>query len=179
MIFPLCFSQDADIVWFRNPFERFTAEDDVQMSCDHYNGRPYDTNNTINTGFHFVKSNDKTIEFYDLWYESRKNYSSMHDQDALESLKQNGIIEQLGLKFRFLDTVHFGGFCEDSRDLRQVNTMHANCCRSIKAKLADLRASHQQWKKFMVTNNFSSGGSWPTHQNCINSWQNNEPNVTT
>ncbi|XP_031483949.1 uncharacterized protein At1g28695-like isoform X1 [Nymphaea colorata] len=169
---------DADIVWFRNPFKRFTADDDVQMSCDHYNGRPYDTNNSINTGFHFVRSNNKTIKFYDLWYESRKNYSRMHDQDALARLKENGIIERLGLKFRFLETVYFGGFCEKSRDLRKVNTMHANCCRSIRAKLADLRASIEQWKKYMATNNFSSSGSWPIHRNCINSWK-IRPNVTT
>ncbi|XP_031484188.1 uncharacterized protein At1g28695-like [Nymphaea colorata] len=162
---------DADIVWFRNPFKRFTADDDVQMSCDHYDGRPYDTKNAANTGFHFARSNKKTIKFYDLWYESSKNYSKMHDQAALYILKDRGIIEQLGLKFRFLDTLYFGGFCQKSRDLREVNTMHANCCRSIKAKLADLRASLQQWKKFVSAKNFSSSGSWPRHTNCINSWR--------
>ncbi|KAF8677013.1 hypothetical protein HU200_046469 [Digitaria exilis] len=36
---------------------------------------------------------------------------------------------------------HFSGSCQDSRDVALVATVHANCCRTERAKVADLRAS--------------------------------------
>ncbi|KAH9298702.1 hypothetical protein KI387_030384, partial [Taxus chinensis] len=55
---------DADIMWFRNPFLHFTADTDFQIACDRFNGNPTDLENTANGGFNYVKSNNRTIEFY-------------------------------------------------------------------------------------------------------------------
>ncbi|CAN6461176.1 unnamed protein product [Victoria cruziana] len=160
---------DADIFWFRNPFPRFSTDDDVQISCDRYNGRPYDTSNAINAGFYFVRSNSKTIKLYKLWYKSK--HIGIHEQDVLQKLQNRHDFQKLGLRFRFLDTQYFAGFCQTSRDMREVNTMHANCCKSLKAKMTDLREFLGAWNKFRATTaHNTSGGTWPDAKACSASW---------
>ncbi|XP_031481985.1 uncharacterized protein At1g28695-like [Nymphaea colorata] len=160
---------DADILWFRNPFPRFSLDDDVQISCDRYNGRPYDTSNAINAGFYFVRSNIKTIKLYKLWYKSKD--IGIHEQDVLQKLQTKDSFKKLGLKFRFLNTQYFAGFCQTSTDMREVNTMHANCCKSLKAKMADLSAFYGAWKNFTATTGHNTTtGTWPDAKACHASW---------
>ncbi|KAI3442762.1 Glycosyltransferase [Psidium guajava] len=140
---------DADILWFRNPFPRFFEDADFQIACDHFLGDPYDIQNKPNGGFNFVKSNNRTIQFYKFWYSSQAMYPGYHDQDALNFIKFDPFITDIGLKMRFLDTMYFGGLCEPSKDLNQVCTMHANCCFGLDSKLNDLRMMLEDWKDFM------------------------------
>ncbi|PSS26831.1 Nucleotide-diphospho-sugar transferase protein [Actinidia chinensis var. chinensis] len=160
---------DADIMWFRNPFPRFYLDADFQIACDHFVGNSYDLENKPNGGFNFVRSNNRTIEFYKFWYSSREVYPGYHDQDVLNIIKFDAFIIDLELKMRFLNTANFGGFCEPSKDLNRVCTMHANCCFGLGNKLHDLRVTLDDWKRYLSlppSLKKSSISSWRVPQNC-------------
>ncbi|TKY68901.1 Nucleotide-diphospho-sugar transferase [Spatholobus suberectus] len=137
-------------MWLRNPFTRLSKNEmeDLQISTDTYLGDPWLKNHLINTGFYFVRSNNKTISLFETWYGQKDNTTGKKEQDVLLELIRSGIIEHLGLRVRFLDTLYFSGFCQDSKDFRAVTTVHANCCRSIIAKVADMKAALCDWKRF-------------------------------
>lgn len=161
--------QDTDIMWLRDPFQHFYSEADFQIACDQFYGNSYDVNNRPNGGFNFVKSNNRTIQFYKFWYTSREAYPGKHDQDVLNMIKGDPFITNIGLKMRFLDTAYFGGFCEPSRDLNRVCTMHANCCIGLENKLHDLRILLEDWKKYIsLPPNMTASppSSWSVPQDC-------------
>lgn len=139
---------DADIMWFRDPFPHFAQDADFQIACDHFTGSSTDMENKANGGFNYVKSNNRTIEFYKYWYISRDLYPGHHDQDVLNTIKYDDAITEMGLKMRFLDTAYFGGLCEPSEDFGKVCTMHANCCYGLSNKLHDVRLMLADWKHF-------------------------------
>ncbi|KAI4357329.1 hypothetical protein L6164_001285 [Bauhinia variegata] len=141
---------DADIMWFRDPFPKFYADTDFQIACDHFTGTSDDLENRPNGGFNFVKSNNRSVEFYNFWYASREVYPGFHDQDVLNFIKDHPFITNIGLKMRFLDTANFGGLCEPSKDLNQVCTMHANCCYGMDSKVNDLRVMLEDWKHYLA-----------------------------
>ncbi|CAI9102057.1 OLC1v1000250C1 [Oldenlandia corymbosa var. corymbosa] len=129
----------------------FNETDDMQISTDWFNGRPRGTDNQINTGF-----------YHDL-------------------ITEGSIIKELGLIVRFLDTIYFSGFCANSKDIRKVATVHANCCRSIVAKVADLTRVLRDWeasKKFIrnPAANYSEF-KWSSHSDCKKSWKDPPPNL--
>ncbi|KAL3516810.1 hypothetical protein ACH5RR_023712 [Cinchona calisaya] len=169
---------DTDVIWLRNPFPRlrFNETDDFQISTDKFNGNPWSETNLINTGFYHIKANKKTISLFQLWYDTRLNSTGLKEQDVLAILIEKGVSTQLGLKMRFLDTLYFSGFCKDSEDVRLVITMHANCCRSISAKVADLTTVLKDWKRFKqprsVASNTTTSAAfqWSEHISCISSW---------
>uniref|UniRef100_A0A0D9ZPU5 Glycosyltransferase n=1 Tax=Oryza glumipatula TaxID=40148 RepID=A0A0D9ZPU5_9ORYZ len=130
---------DADIMWFRSPFPYFYPDGDFQIACDHYFGNATDLRNIANGGFNYVKSNERSIEFYSFWYSSRLRYPGLHDQDVFNVIKHDPYVSDIGLKIKFLSTSYFGGFCEPSRDLNKVCTMHANCCIGLQSKSYDGR----------------------------------------
>ncbi|KAL0374235.1 UNVERIFIED_CONTAM: hypothetical protein Sradi_3339200 [Sesamum radiatum] len=103
----------------------------------------------------------------------------LKEQDVLQNMiRDKGVIEELGLNVRFLNTLYFSGFCKDSRDVGAVATVHANCCRSIRAKVADLKRVLRDWKRYKSGESVEFGGprdgtrsfSWSKHIACINSW---------
>ena len=157
-------------MWFRDPFARFYTDADFQISCDYFRGNSYDINNSPNSGFIYVKSNNKTIQFYKFWNTSRERFPGMHDQDALNKIKYDPFIKNnTGIEIRFLDTAYFGGFCQPSRDLNKVCTMHANCCVGLNNKVNDLRIMLEDWRKYMaltVDEKASKPSSWTIPQNC-------------
>lgn len=156
-------------MWFRDPFPRFYVDADFQIACDRFGGNSFDLNNMPNGGFTYVKSSNRTIEFYKLWYSSREAYPGKHDQDVLNYIKFYPFLSEIGLKIRFLDTAFFGGFCEPSRDFSKVCTMHANCCVGLDSKLHDLGVMLEDWRRFMslpFTLKRSPKSSWRVPQNC-------------
>ncbi|XP_074382792.1 uncharacterized protein At4g15970 isoform X3 [Apium graveolens] len=161
---------DADIMWFRNPFPHFNRDMDFQIACDQFFGNSTDVErNNPNGGFTFVKSNNRSIEFYKFWYSSRENYPGFHDQDVFNRIKMHSFLADIGLKMRFLDTAYFGGFCEPSEDLNKVCTMHANCCIGLESKVHDLRIMLEDWRQFLSlppTLKRSIMLSWSVPQNC-------------
>ncbi|XP_058207467.1 uncharacterized protein At1g28695-like isoform X2 [Rhododendron vialii] len=163
---------DTDILWLRNPFSIMSANEtfDFQMACDSYRGKEsFD----INNGFTIVRSNNKTISLYDIWYSKRKEYVGRNEQHVLVQLMQNGLFQDLGLNVRFLDTIYFSGFCENSRDVGLVVTVHANCCTTISAKLADLTIVIHDWERAKkLSANETSTFKWSEHIACTNSRNN-------
>ncbi|KAK1272841.1 hypothetical protein QJS04_geneDACA012045 [Acorus gramineus] len=141
---------DADVMWLRNPFKTLnqSLEVDVQFSCDGFNGRADDPANSINTGFFFVRSNTQTITLFNAWYEAKNSSGGMKEQDVLKGMVKNGTVGEMGVRVRYLDTVYFGGFCNDRRDFERLTTMHANCCRTVRAKLVDLGLVLEDWRTY-------------------------------
>lgn len=131
-------------MWLRNPLPRLeyrAEEEDLLISSDQFNGRPGDiAGNELNTGFFFVASNNRTAALFDEWHAARDRSAGMKEQDVLNDMKRRGALRRLGVRARVLDTARFSGFCQDSRDAREVATVHANCCRTMRAKVADLAA---------------------------------------
>ncbi|KAF7826460.1 Nucleotide-diphospho-sugar transferase [Senna tora] len=170
---------DTDVMWLRNPFTRLSKNEseDLQISTDVYLDDPWSEKNLINTGFYYVQSNNKTVSLFETWYNKRHNSTGQKEQDVLLSLIGHGIFGRLGLRVRFLDTLYFSGFCQDSKDLKVVTTVHANCCRSIAAKLVDLKAVLRDWKRYkkiasykrLENTNLTTNFQWTKHSRCWNS----------
>ncbi|KAL2892571.1 hypothetical protein RDABS01_008481 [Bienertia sinuspersici] len=172
---------DTDVIWLRNPFKVLTTNKtrdfDIQFSTDAFNGNSSSLHNSINTGFYFVRSNNKTISLFDKWYGLKDNSTGLKEQDVLQNMIWKGVLGDLGIKARYLDTRFFSGFCQVSRDIRSVVTVHANCCRFIKAKVADLKRVLRDWAIFKVTPaNDTKIFRWSPHMDCIKSWQINVGN---
>ncbi|KAJ8537156.1 hypothetical protein K7X08_035557 [Anisodus acutangulus] len=166
---------DTDVLWLRNPFANLSHNKsiDLQISTDSFNGDQWSEANPINTGFYMIRSNNKTIALLDKWYAKKDNSTGLKEQDVLQNLIHEGGFRDLGLKVRFLDTVYFSGFCQNSKDVRTVVTVHSNCCRRISAKMADLTAVIHDWKRFMsLTANQTLRFQWTPHDNCRDSWLN-------
>ncbi|CAN4125983.1 unnamed protein product [Withania somnifera] len=167
---------DTDVMWLRNPFLMLNKSEilDLQVSSDWFNGDPFSNSNSINTGFYYVRSNTRTITLFEIWYAMRRNSKGMKEQDVLAKLIHEGVNTELGLKIKFLDTIHFGGFCSDNKDVELVVTVHANCCRSIQAKVADLKKVLMDWNRFKEDHVASATGQntfkWSNHISCNNSW---------
>ncbi|ESW06390.1 hypothetical protein PHAVU_010G044500 [Phaseolus vulgaris] len=147
-------------MWLRNPFTKLSKDEteDLQISTDVYHGDPW--------------SNNKTISLFETWYSQKDNGKREKEQDVLFDLIRRGVIQHLGLRVRFLDTVYFSGFCQDSKDFKAVTTIHANCCRSITAKMAYSKAVLSDWKRFIKLDNSSMENSqWTKHDWCWKSWE--------
>lgn len=139
---------DADIMWFRDPFPHLSPDADFQIACDHFNGHPTDLANLPNGGFVYVRSNERTIGFYEYWYEARLKHPTQHDQDVFNYIKYTKQFAGFQLKLEFLETTYFGGFCEVSQDLSKVCTMHANCCTGLDRKIFDLKLTIADWAQY-------------------------------
>nr|KYP36980.1 Uncharacterized protein At1g28695 family [Cajanus cajan] len=164
---------DTDVMWLRNPFTRLSKSEteDLQISTDIYLGDPWSEKHLINTGFYFVRSNNKTISLFETWYGQKDNAIGKKEQDVLLDLFRSGIIGELGIRVRYLDTLYFSGFCQDSKDFRAVTIVHANCCRSITAKVTDLKAVLRDWKQFKrLEPNSIINPQWTEHFWCLQSW---------
>ncbi|KAL6544213.1 hypothetical protein OROGR_010710 [Orobanche gracilis] len=162
---------DADIMWLRDPFPRFYPDGDFQIACDLYKHNSTNLDNYPNGGFTFVRSNSRTIRFYKFWYAARNYFPNKHDQDVFNKIKFDPFINEIGLRIRFLDTAYFGGFCEPSRDLDLVATMHANCCVGLGNKIHDIKMVIEDWKNYMALDignekNSSRNMSWTGPWRC-------------
>eukprot|EP00253_Pinus_taeda_P023005 PITA_23005 len=156
----------ADIVWLRNPFKRFSREADFQISCDTCDYGPADLRNFPNTGFAFVRSNQQTIRLYNLWYNFTQRYPGRHDQDAFNAMKFSKEFANIGLKPLHLDAAYFSGFCDTRATLQYVCTMHANCCKGLKAKTHDLRATLEKWMLYRLDVGRRSEIHWRSRDEC-------------
>lgn len=160
-------------MWLRNPFQRlsFNENIDLQISTDSFNGDQWSQRNPINTGFYMVRSNKKTIKLFDLWYSRKEESIGQKEQDVLDGMLHGEVLKNLDMRVRFLNTLYFSGFCQDSKDIRAVTTVHANCCRTISAKVADLSAVIDTWKRFKrsaANETFTFGDL--SHAACAHSW---------
>uniref|UniRef100_A0A7N0U4N5 Nucleotide-diphospho-sugar transferase domain-containing protein n=1 Tax=Kalanchoe fedtschenkoi TaxID=63787 RepID=A0A7N0U4N5_KALFE len=181
---------DTDVLWLRNPYMNLSNDMniDLQISCDKFNNHLSSKNALINTGFYFVRSNNRTIALFDKWHSMKDNSTGKKEQDVLLDLIRDNIFGRLNLTARYLDSLYFNGFCSPRRDIRVVTTVHANCCRSIRAKVSDLTAVLRDWQAFkksapsregVVNGTTSTAGGrnrtvsydWSKPVNCANSWK--------
>ncbi|WZZ35427.1 hypothetical protein YC2023_018828 [Brassica napus] len=158
---------DADIMWLRDPFPRLYPDGDFQMACDRFFGNPFDSDNWVNGGFTYVRSNNRSIEFYKFWHKSRLDYPELHDQDVFNRIKHMPYITEIGIQMRFFDTVYFGGFCQTSRDINLVCTMHANCCIGLEKKLHDLNLVLDDWRKYLSLSEHVQNTTWSAPMKCL------------
>ncbi|GMH17196.1 hypothetical protein Nepgr_019037 [Nepenthes gracilis] len=170
---------DTDVMWLRNPFTILRVndtEDDIQFSTDWFNGDSRSELNPINTGFYYVRSNRRTVALFEKWYGLKDNSTGLKEQDVLQNLERGGALRELNVTARFLETRHFSGFCQDSKEFRSVVTVHANCCRYINAKVADLKRVLSDWKNFKESPaNETAPFHWSPHVNCHHSWKRHRP----
>ncbi|KAK6135570.1 hypothetical protein DH2020_030678 [Rehmannia glutinosa] len=169
--------KDTDVLWLRNPFPYLSPNHtlDLQISTDKFKGNKWAESNPINTGFYMIRSNNRTVSLFDTWYAKKDNSTGLKEQDVLNKLMHQGFFRKLGIRVRFLDTVHFSGFCQDSRNVTAVATVHANCCRRIAAKLADLTRVVHDWRRYKnsssVDGRTTTSFRWTNHTACKNSWR--------
>ena len=118
-----------------------------------------------------IRSNKNTVQLFDLWYAMKDRSVGQKEQVVLNGMLRRDVFTKLGLGVRFLDTLHFSGFCQDSKDIRAATTVHANCCRTISAKITDLSAVIDDWKRFKrsAINETSTFGNLK-HEACAHSW---------
>ncbi|KAL8129807.1 hypothetical protein V2J09_018962 [Rumex salicifolius] len=170
---------DTDVLWLRNPFtilnSNNTNYNDIQFSTDWFNGNPKSEKNSINTGFYFVRSTNGTMALFQKWYGTKDNATGIKEQDVLQKLVTGGALRELNVTASFLETRYFSGFCQDSKEMEKVVTVHANCCRYIRAKVDDLARVLQDWKRFnlglppVAIGNSTS--AWSSHVSCRMSWK--------
>jgi hypothetical protein len=77
---------------------------DVQMTVDHVTD--------ANTGFMYAVSNNRTINLFMTWYDSRERQLGIHEQDNLRKILEEKSIQDTGLKLRLLDVFIFSGHCQ-------------------------------------------------------------------
>lgn len=93
-------------MWFRDPFLHFLEDADMQIASDHYLGTP--THGIANTGFYYVKSNSRTVQFYKFWLAPRDKIPPENDQEVFNQIMFDPSIEQTGIKIRLLSTAFSG-----------------------------------------------------------------------
>ncbi|CAI0548915.1 unnamed protein product [Linum tenue] len=154
---------------FTNPFPHLHEQVDFQAACDYYSGDDSDLRHIINTGFIFVRSNDRTRRFYKFWYDSKDRFPGVKEQDVLNSIKFEPFLNDIGLQIKLLDTDHFGGICQPIKDLKVGCTMHAICCIGLESKIQALTVILQDWKRFSSApaesrSNLSTSFAWKPHR---------------
>uniref|UniRef100_A0A1J3JUF8 Nucleotide-diphospho-sugar transferase domain-containing protein n=3 Tax=Noccaea caerulescens TaxID=107243 RepID=A0A1J3JUF8_NOCCA len=158
---------DADVMWLRDPFPRLYPDGDFQMACDKFFGNPLSLDNFPNGGFVYVKSNNRSIEFYKFWYKSRLKWPWLHDQDVFIQIKHDPVISEIGVQIRFFDTVYVCGFCQPSTDINLICTMHGNCCLGTEKKLHDLNLVLDDWRKYTSLSKHVENTTWSVPMKCL------------
>ncbi|TKW11374.1 hypothetical protein SEVIR_6G229200v4 [Setaria viridis] len=139
---------DIDIMWFRDPMRHIGITSDIAIASDFFNGDPDSMHNQPNGGFLYVRSKNRTVEFYRRWREARAEFPAGTNEQYILARTQATLTRRLGVRMQFLDTANCGGFCQLSGDLRRVSTMHANCCTGLANKVHDLRNVLRDWRNY-------------------------------
>ncbi|XP_047056334.1 uncharacterized protein At4g15970-like [Lolium rigidum] len=160
---------DVDIMWLRNPFRHINLYADMAVSTDRFNGKAEDLTNAPNTGFYYVKSTNRTVEMLRRWRAARSRFPPTHDQAVFNEIKGELAAGELQIKFVFLETTLFDGFCQFHGEMDRVCTMHANCCIGLENKVHDLRNVAAVWKNYTSqppSEKMSGNFRWPVPAKC-------------
>ncbi|XP_044973194.1 uncharacterized protein At4g15970-like [Hordeum vulgare subsp. vulgare] len=139
---------DVDIMWLRNPFRHISLYADMAVSTDRFNGDAEALTNAPNTGFYYVRSTNRTVEMLRRWRAARSRFPPTHDQAVFDEIKGELAAGELRIRFVFLETALFDGFCQLHGEMDRVCTMHANCCIGLENKVHDLRNVAADWKNY-------------------------------
>ncbi|CAO2172558.1 unnamed protein product [Urochloa humidicola] len=138
---------DADMIWFRNPFQHIALYADMSCSSDDFKPSRAPLDQPLNTGLYYMKSTNRTIEMVKYWRAARARYRDWHDQRVFVAIKRE-LVTKLHVKIEPLETIYFGGFCEYHDDPEKVCTMHADCCIGLENKVHDLSDIAADWKNY-------------------------------
>ncbi|KAJ3683572.1 hypothetical protein LUZ60_013799 [Juncus effusus] len=138
---------DIDVLWFRDPFRHISVGSHIAISSDVFLGDPDSVSNFPNGGFLYVKSCNKSLEFYKTWQEGRVIHAGRNEQEVFNAIKADAV-SKMKVRIQFLDTAYCGGFCQLSKDLNKICTLHANCCVGLGNKIHDLKRVQEDWRNF-------------------------------
>jgi hypothetical protein len=137
---------DGDILWLRNPFEHFFNDADFEISCDTNHGNAWSYWNQVNCGFQYARSNERTIGMYRHWCKGGEKNPHIDEQSLFTKMLHKKAFVPFKIRIRFLSTEQFSGFCNGSKNMSRVVTMHANCCTGLDNKIKDLRKALKVWE---------------------------------
>ncbi|VAH83721.1 uncharacterized protein At4g15970-like [Triticum dicoccoides] len=160
---------DVDIMWLRNPFRYISLYADMAVSTDRFNGDAEALTNAPNTGFYYVKSTNRTVEMLRRWRAARSRFPPTHDQAVFDEIKGELAGGELHIRFVFLETALFDGFCQLHDEMDRVCTMHANCCIGLENKVHDLTNMAADWKNYTSlapAERRGSGRRWTAPDQC-------------
>ncbi|KAJ4888727.1 Nucleotide-diphospho-sugar transferase family protein [Raphanus sativus] len=129
---------DADIMWLRDPFPRLYPV--IQMETFKW---------------HVIDSSETL------------SIQIIGSMEASHTIKHMPYITEIGIQMRFFDTIYFGGFCQTSRDINLVCTMHANCCIGLQKKLHDLNLVLDDWRKYLSLSEHVQNTTWSAPMKCL------------
>ncbi|AED94614.1 Nucleotide-diphospho-sugar transferase family protein [Arabidopsis thaliana] len=140
---------EADVMWLRNPLMHCNPQNAISVACgnsliDHQ----HDHLTTENTGgFFYAKSNDITIDMFNILNVERVLYPATGNQSLCDIVKREDVIKALDKKVTFLDDANFGKFCQPNpQDQSKITTVHASCCHDTKSKVRYLKLLLQDRK---------------------------------
>ncbi|KAK4846145.1 hypothetical protein QYF36_013578 [Acer negundo] len=139
---------DADVMWFRNPVSRIHPSKALTIACDFNSGDLPSVSDRVDQGFFSMSSSDLTVEYFKYRDMARFLYPNKQNQSLCEATVSEDIFKTLEVAVEYLDTAHFGGFCQQSINMEEIYTVRANCCENIENKVHDLRMLLDDWRNF-------------------------------
>ncbi|CAL9162983.1 unnamed protein product [Musa hybrid cultivar] len=160
---------DLDAMWFRIPWHHLESGTYLGFATDFFDGDAKSLQNVPNGGLMYVKACSNNVELYKYWKLLCKQYPTADRRSILSKGLADGVVP-FNLRFQFLDTANFGGFCQPRGEPSKVCTVQANCCGSAEEKVRGLRSLIQDWKKYrsisMEEKEGGGGFSWSNTSRC-------------
>lgn len=156
-------------MWLRTPFPHIHPSRDLTVPCETVSGDLQGVGNELDSGLFYVKSSEFSIELFKYWKLEGVMFPNSHAESLCEEIWINQrIVEMIEGQIRFLNTSNFGGFCQPSKDVSEIYTMHANCCDSVESKVHDLKLVLDDWRNFKAPSSKTSSGvlSWRAPSKC-------------
>lgn len=136
-------------MWLRNPLLHCHPHDSFSVACGFSSSGHQQHVTAENTGgFFYAKSNDETIDMFNILNVERVVYPTTGNQSLCDIVKRKDVIQGLQLKVTYLDDANFGRFCNqpNPQDQSKITTIHASCCNNTKSKVHHLKLLLQDQK---------------------------------
>ncbi|XP_019458756.1 PREDICTED: uncharacterized protein At4g15970-like isoform X2 [Lupinus angustifolius] len=168
---------DADILWLRNPFPKFSPSNhELSISCNYSRVDANGKGRVINVedgGIFFLKSNTLSVEFFKYLKLNTVLYPNSYASESFcTTLMENeDAIVAYGVRIKYVETASFGGFCKLSNEmLKNAYTIHANCCGNLTSKVHDMKNVLDDWNNMREhaskdNTSYKNALRWP--QKCI------------
>lgn len=122
-------------MWVRSPLQLFDAAFEITIGCDpHSSGQ----SSKASGGFFHMRSDEISLGYLNMWNLDRTLFPNKAN-NSLCQIVGDGLAEHVGLRVKYIKSVHYGGFCQPSRDLSKIYVIHANCCDDMDSKIHDLK----------------------------------------